>query len=53
MIFRPLVDEQTRITEFLSGGVDVIFDVPPDNIEQVKATSSAVFARSRGRTSGG
>lgn len=43
MIFRPLADEQTRITEFLSGGVDVIFDVPPDNIEQVKTTPGAVF----------
>jgi peptide/nickel transport system substrate-binding protein len=43
MVFRPLVDEQTRITEFLSGGVDVIFDVPPDNIDQVQNNSSAVF----------
>ena len=43
MIFRPLADEQTRITEFLSGGVDVIFDVPPDNIEQVKNTPAAQF----------
>ena len=43
MIFRPLADEQTRITEFLSGGVDVIFDVPPDNIDQVKSTPGAVF----------
>ncbi len=43
MIFRPLADEQTRITEFLSGGVDVIFDVPPDNIDQVKNTAGALF----------
>jgi peptide/nickel transport system substrate-binding protein len=43
MIFRPLADEQTRITEFLSGGVDVIFDVPPDNIDQVQNNSAAVF----------
>ena len=43
MVFRPLVDEQTRITEFLSGGVDIIFDVPPDNIDQVQNNSSAVF----------
>jgi peptide/nickel transport system substrate-binding protein len=43
MIFRPLADEQTRITEFLSGGVDVIFDVPPDNIDQVKKTAGALF----------
>jgi peptide/nickel transport system substrate-binding protein len=43
MVFRPLVDEQTRITEFFSGGVDVIFDVPPDNIDQVQNTPGAVF----------
>jgi peptide/nickel transport system substrate-binding protein len=48
LIFRPLADEQTRITEFLSGGVDVIFDVPPDNIEQVKATPGAIFAHQPG-----
>jgi peptide/nickel transport system substrate-binding protein len=48
LIFRPLVDEQTRITEFLSGGVDVIFDVPPDNINQVKTTPSAVFLEQPG-----
>jgi peptide/nickel transport system substrate-binding protein len=48
LIFRPLVDEQTRITEFLSGGVDVIFDVPPDNIEQVKGTPTAVFLEQPG-----
>ncbi len=36
LIFRPLVEEQTRVTELLSGGVDFIVDVPPDNVEQVK-----------------
>src|SRR5207244_264198 len=46
--FRPLVDEQTRITEFLSGGVDVIFDVPPDNIGQVKGNPDAVFLEQPG-----
>jgi peptide/nickel transport system substrate-binding protein len=48
LVFRPLADEQTRITEFLSGGVDVIFDVPPDNIDQVKNTPSAVFSAQPG-----
>ena len=43
LVFRPLADEQTRITEFLSGGVDVIFDVPPDNIDQVRGNPDAVF----------
>jgi peptide/nickel transport system substrate-binding protein len=48
LIFRPLADEQTRITEFLSGGVDVIFDVPPDNIDQVQNTPSAAFVQQPG-----
>jgi peptide/nickel transport system substrate-binding protein len=43
MVFRPLADEQTRITEFLSGGVDLIFDVPPDNIDQVQNMQNASF----------
>jgi peptide/nickel transport system substrate-binding protein len=43
IVFRPLADEQTRITEFLSGGVDIIYDVPPDNIDQVQNTPNAVF----------
>jgi peptide/nickel transport system substrate-binding protein len=48
LVFRPLADEQTRITEFLSGGVDVIFDVPPDNIDQVKGNSQALFVEQPG-----
>jgi peptide/nickel transport system substrate-binding protein len=48
IIFRPLPDEQTRITEFLSGGVDLIIDVPPDNIGQVQASSDAVFLQQPG-----
>ncbi len=36
LIFRPLVEEQTRVTELMSGGVDFIVDVPPDNVDQVK-----------------
>jgi peptide/nickel transport system substrate-binding protein len=48
LVFRPLPDEQTRITEFLSGGVDVIFDVPPDNIDQVQNLSTASFVAQPG-----
>ena len=36
LVFRPLVEEQTRVTELLSGGVDFIVDVPPDNLAQLK-----------------
>ena len=39
LVFRPLVEEQTRVTELLSGGVDFIVDVPPDNIAQIKSDS--------------
>src|SRR5262249_28187266 len=43
LIFRPLVEEQTRVTELLSGGVDFIVDVPPDNVEQVKKDPRLAF----------
>ena len=43
LVFRPLVEEQTRVTELLSGGVDFIVDVPPDNVEQVKKDARLVF----------
>jgi peptide/nickel transport system substrate-binding protein len=43
LIFRPLIEEQTRVTELLSGGVDFIVDVPPDNVEQVKKDARFQF----------
>lgn len=43
LIFRPLVEEQTRVTELLSGGVDFIVDVPPDNVDQVKKDARFEF----------
>ncbi len=39
LVFRPLTEEQTRVTELLSGGVDFIVDVPPDNLAQLKGDS--------------
>ncbi len=39
LVFRPLTEEQTRVTELLSGGVDFIVDVPPDNLAQLKNDS--------------
>ena len=43
IVFRPLVEEQTRVTELLSGGVDFIVDVPPDNVAQVKKDPKLVY----------
>jgi peptide/nickel transport system substrate-binding protein len=43
LVFRPLVEEQTRVTELMSGGVDFIVDVPPDNVDQVKKDARLAF----------
>ncbi|MCX7790197.1 MAG: ABC transporter substrate-binding protein [Chloroflexaceae bacterium] len=44
VIYRPIVDEQTRITELLAGGVQLVTDLPPDNIEQIKQNPDLVYA---------
>ncbi len=48
LIFRPLPEEQTRVTELLSGGVDFIVDVPPDNIAQIRRDPRFVFYQQPG-----
>jgi len=48
LIIRPIVDEQVRLTELLAGNVDVIADVPPDNVAQVKSTPDLVFLQTPG-----
>ncbi len=48
LIFRPLPEEQTRVTELFSGGVDFIVDVPPDNIEQVRKDARFEFYQQPG-----
>jgi peptide/nickel transport system substrate-binding protein len=37
IVFRPLVEEQTRYTELIAGNIDLAYDLPPDNVAQVKA----------------
>ncbi|WP_425290222.1 ABC transporter substrate-binding protein [Arsenicitalea aurantiaca] len=32
LVFRPITDANTRVAEMLSGGIDVMVEVPPDNI---------------------
>ena len=31
-IFRPITDANTRVAEMLSGGIDMMVEVPPDNV---------------------
>ncbi len=37
LVFRPLVEEQTRYTELIAGNIDLAYDLPPDNLALVKA----------------
>lgn len=32
LVFRPIVDDNARVSEMLSGGTDLTIEVPPDNI---------------------
>ncbi|HEY1779152.1 MAG TPA: ABC transporter substrate-binding protein [Roseiarcus sp.] len=32
LVFRPIVDENARVSEMQSGGTDITIEVPPDNI---------------------
>ncbi|GGA39542.1 ABC transporter substrate-binding protein [Pelagibacterium lentulum] len=32
VVFRPVTDANTRVAEMLSGGIDVMVEVPPDNV---------------------
>jgi peptide/nickel transport system substrate-binding protein len=43
LVFRPLVEEQTRVTELLAGNIDFAYDLPPDNVAQVKASPRVRF----------
>ena len=36
VVFRPITDANTRVAEMLSGGIDVMVEVPPDSLKQFK-----------------
>ncbi|MBZ8133182.1 ABC transporter substrate-binding protein [Afifella sp. IM 167] len=36
VIYRPITDANTRIAEMLSGGLDVMVEVPPDSLKQFR-----------------
>ncbi|WP_209017475.1 ABC transporter substrate-binding protein [Roseibium aggregatum] len=40
IIYRPITDANTRIAEMLSGGLDVMVEVPPDSLQQFKSDST-------------
>jgi len=40
VVFRPITDANTRVAEMLSGGIDVMVEVPPDNVGQFEADAA-------------
>ncbi|MHA7772342.1 ABC transporter substrate-binding protein [Roseibium sp. M-1] len=40
LIYRPITDANTRIAEMLSGGLDVMVEVPPDSLRQFRDDST-------------
>jgi peptide/nickel transport system substrate-binding protein len=43
VIFRPIVEEQTRVTELQAGNIDLAYDLPPDNVAQIKSSPDVNF----------
>ena len=41
LIYRPITDANTRIAEMLSGGLDVMVEVPPDSLQQFKSDDAS------------
>jgi peptide/nickel transport system substrate-binding protein len=37
VVFRPITDANTRVAEMMAGGIDVMVEVPPDNLATFKA----------------
>ncbi|WP_223479104.1 ABC transporter substrate-binding protein [Oricola indica] len=40
VIYRPITDTNTRIAEMLSGGIDVMPEVPPDSLQQFRSDAN-------------
>jgi len=36
VVYRPITDANTRVAEMLSGGIDLMVEVPPDNLDQFR-----------------
>ena len=48
VVFRPIVDENARVSEMLAGGTDLTVEVPPDNVATFAADPRFVFVEQAG-----
>lgn len=49
LVFRPIPEASTRIAELLTGAVDLIVNVPPDQSGRIETDATAIRASSGGR----
>jgi peptide/nickel transport system substrate-binding protein len=48
VVYRPIVEGQARLTELLTGSLDLIVDVPPDFVTQVESSPKATLQKQVG-----
>ncbi|MEH6693143.1 MAG: ABC transporter substrate-binding protein [Pseudorhizobium pelagicum] len=48
VVFRPITDSNTRVAEMLAGGIDVMVEVPPDNLASFKSDANFSVAEQAG-----
>ena len=48
LVFRPIVDDNARVSEMLSGGTDLTIEVPPDNIATFTASPNFTYYQQPG-----
>ncbi len=52
VVFRPITDANTRVAEMMAGGLDVMVEVPPDNLATFKQDANFAVAEQAGPMSG-
>ncbi|MGS1096926.1 ABC transporter substrate-binding protein (plasmid) [Aquamicrobium terrae] len=48
VVFRPITDANTRVAEMMAGGIDVMVEVPPDNLATFKQDANFTVAEQAG-----
>ncbi|MDI3269963.1 MAG: ABC transporter substrate-binding protein [Bacillota bacterium] len=48
LVFRPVIEDQARLTELESGSLDFIVNIPPDELARIGASSSYTVLRQPG-----
>ncbi|HYB40778.1 MAG TPA: ABC transporter substrate-binding protein [Candidatus Methylomirabilis sp.] len=48
IVIRPIAESSTRLAEFLTGGVDLIQDLPVENVQQIRDSKDLQVVQSKG-----